>query len=115
MELRFRDGGDYIPGGNGGFDTVSGVEEVLQRALFKMTARRGKFPLLPRLGSRLYTLAQETRKNRQSAAEQYIAEALEDESELEIKNVLLSESGDKLDITVMLGYYGDVYPLSIEV
>ena len=48
--------GDYCPDGMGGFRQAWGGEEVLERVLFQLTARRGSFPLLPQVGSRLYLL-----------------------------------------------------------
>ena len=47
--------GDYAAKGNG-LAAVSGKEAVLQRALMKLTARRGQFPFLEDFGSRLWTL-----------------------------------------------------------
>ena len=51
--------GDYCPDGKGGFLQAAGGEEVLERVLFLLTARRGSFPLLPEVGSRLHLLARE--------------------------------------------------------
>ena len=51
--------GDYCPDGMGGFRQAWGGEEVLERVLFQLTARRGSFPLLPQVGSRLYLLGRE--------------------------------------------------------
>ena len=48
--------GDYIPDGLGGVVRCEGADALLERVLFRLTARRGQFPLLPRLGSRLYLL-----------------------------------------------------------
>lgn len=55
MELKLRNG-DYVPDGVGGLKRVEGREALLQRVLFKLTARRGAFPFLPELGSRLWQL-----------------------------------------------------------
>ena len=54
MELKLIDG-DYAADASGGLATVSGIEELAQRVLMKLTARRGSFPLMPDYGSRLYT------------------------------------------------------------
>ena len=51
--------GDYVPDGVGGFASASGAEAVLERVYFLLTARRGKFPLLPEVGSRLYRIFRE--------------------------------------------------------
>ena len=86
MDLMLRDG-DYVPDGRGGFCRVEGAQEVLQRALWKLSIRRGSFPLLPRLGSRLYLLPRERPSARPALARQYAAEALEDEEGLTVTGV----------------------------
>lgn len=75
MENRFTNG-DYVPDGFGGFERLQGAQAVLQRALFKLSCRRGSFPFLPELGSRLYLLGREKQSARNSCARQYAAEAL---------------------------------------
>ena len=45
MENLLRDG-DYVPNGFGGFTRLYGAQEVLAKALFKLTCRRGSFPFL---------------------------------------------------------------------
>ena len=54
-ELLLRDG-DYVPDGQGGLRRAEGTDGLLQRVLFQLSARRGSFPFLPELGSRLYAL-----------------------------------------------------------
>ena len=78
MEL-FLDRGDYLPDGKGGFVRATGGKELLQRVLFKLTARRGSFPLIPELGSRLYLLPREKKSRWAVLGGQYVAEALADE------------------------------------
>jgi hypothetical protein len=90
MEARFLDG-DYVPDGWGGFETVMDQAETVQRILFKLSARRGEFPLLPELGSRLWMLGQEKPSERATAAHQYIAEALADE-DLITESVTVTET-----------------------
>ena len=41
---------DYVPDGNGGVASGRGGEELLDEALFRLTARRGSFPFLPEIG-----------------------------------------------------------------
>ena len=60
--------GDYCPNGEGAFQQVSGAEELLERVLFKLSVRRGSFPLLPELGSRLYLLPREKPSAREALA-----------------------------------------------
>ena len=60
--------GDYVPDGLGGVERLSGADALLGRVLYRLTARRGQFPPLPELGSRLYLLGRETGANRLTAA-----------------------------------------------
>ena len=76
MNLILKDG-TYVPDGKGGFLTADGSRALLNDALFRLTCRRGAFPLLPDLGSRLYTLCREKPSARAMTARQYAAEALE--------------------------------------
>ena len=92
MELKVRDG-DYIPDGKGGFLRAEGSEELLQRVLWKLSIRRGSFPFLPQLGSRLYLLTREKPAAREALARQYVAEALADETDLTVTVVRLNGDG----------------------
>ena len=69
--------GTYLPDGAGGFLAAEGRQALLNEALFRLTCRRGAFPFLPALGSRLHTLCREKPSTRAMAARQYAAEALE--------------------------------------
>ncbi len=98
--------GDYVPDGKGGLAVLTGAEEVLQRALFRLTARRGALPFLPGLGSRLYLLPREKPSARQALAVQYAAEALGDEEGLRVTGAELRERADGLELTVYLDWQG---------
>ena len=89
MELMVRDG-DYLPDEAGGYRRAEGSQELLQRVLFKLTARREAFPLLPGLGSALYTLPREKLSDWESLARQYAAQALEDEAGLAVRSVTVT-------------------------
>ncbi|MEG1857487.1 MAG: hypothetical protein RR216_02010 [Pseudoflavonifractor sp.] len=93
MELMIKDG-DYVPDGNGGFRRAEGSDALLQRVLWKLTVKRGSFPFLPEMGSRLYLLPRERPGRRLTAARQYISEALADEIGLAVGEVRLEESED---------------------
>lgn len=97
MELMLRNG-DYVPDGNGGFLRAEGTDELLQRVLWKLTVRRGSFPFLPDLGSRLYLLPREKAGGRTALARQYVAEALAGEA-LEIDGVTLEGETLRVDLT----------------
>jgi len=90
MELQMRNG-DYISNCAGGLRKVSGSDALLQRVLFRLTARRGTFPFWEELGSRLWQLGQVPAAKRDSAAKQYVVEALAEETDLEVDSVVLSE------------------------
>ena len=98
--------GDYVPDGIGGLENVSGGEEVLARALFRLTARRGALPFLPGLGSRLYELGREKPSARQALAEQYVAEALGEE-DVSVQSVELQQQGEGGVLSVKLLWQGE--------
>lgn len=98
--------GDYVPDGMGGVVRCAGADALLERILYRLTARRGQFPLLPDLGSRLYLLAREPASQRLSAARQYAAEALEREA-VTLSDVALAPAGEgRIQITILLDYQG---------
>ena len=90
MELQMKNG-DYISNCAGGLRKVSGSEALLQRVLFRLTARRGMFPFWEKLGSRLWQLGQVPAAKRESAAKQYVVEALAEETDVVVDSVTLSE------------------------
>lgn len=118
MSLFLKDG-DYVPDGKGGFCGLSETEELLQRVLFRLMARRGGFPLLPKLGSRLYCLPREKSAKRAAQAKQYVEEALEEERNLNVLAVdFATETGvlvahlsfreERFSITVPMDLEGEV-------
>lgn len=114
MELRLRNG-DYVPDGVGGLLRVEGREALLQRVLFKLTVRRGSFPFLPELGSRLHQLGKISPAQRQAAAAQYAAEALEGEA-LTVESVELgSGTAGATALTVNCIWRGDPLPVTVEI
>lgn len=112
MELWIRDR-DYVPDGAGGLVRVSGREELLQRVLFQLSARRGGFSPLPAVGSRLHLLWREKPSNRTAAAKKYVAEALRGEKELTVTDVSVAQCGDVMNVTVALRYEGEELALTV--
>ena len=106
MELRLKDG-DYIPDGFGGQERAEGAQEVLERVLFRLKARRGAIPFLPDLGSELHLLFREKPSARLAAARQYVARALEAEGRVRVTDVALEEQQDGLLLTVSLLWQGE--------
>ena len=92
MELKLVNG-DYVPDGAGGMVRLFGAEEVLARAIFRLTARRGGLPFLPDLGSRLYQLGREKPSAREALALQYVTEALAQEKDLAVLRTALTQEG----------------------
>ena len=105
MAMRWVEG-DSVPNAWGGFETVSGGDALLQRIFFKLKARRGSFPLLPELGSRLYLLSRERPSGRRAAAEMYVREALSDERDLTLTGLTVTERGGELVLDMRFSYSG---------
>ena len=114
MEARIHNG-DYIPDGLGGVVRCQGADALLERALFRLTARRGGLPPLPQLGSRLYLLGREPAAQRLSAARQYAAEALAEEPVAVTDVTLAPEGQDRIRMTVLLEYQGTELAVSLTV
>ena len=115
MELKLQNG-DYVPNGAGGLERVTGQEELLQRVLFRLIARRGAFPFQETLGSRLWQLGRTGTATRQSAAEQYVAEALEEETGLRVDAVTLTEKGGGVtELTAEMTYEGQALSVTLEI
>lgn len=112
MELMMRNG-DYVAEGGSRLCRVSGQEALLQRVLFRLTARRGSFPFWETLGSRLWQLGQLPAAARQSAAKQYVTEALAEEKNLRVESVTLTERSGRATLLAELSREGE--PLSVRV
>lgn len=104
---------DYIPDGVGGFQQADSTEELRQNALFLLAAHRGGFPLLPELGSKLYTLYREKPSARKELAMAYAQEALEPLG-LTVTGVRLSGQ-DPITLELQLVYNGDNMNLEVKV
>lgn len=111
MELMVRDG-DYVSDGRGGFLRAAGGGELLQRVLWKLSIRRGAFPLLPELGSRLYLLQRERPSRRGALARQYVAEALAGERDLTVTDTVLEADGA---LRVFLDWKGEALDVTVAV
>lgn len=111
MSLSFQHG-DYVPDGRGGLRTVEGNEALLERVLWKLSVRRGSFPLLPRLGSRLHQLGRVRAAQREVVARQYVAEALYDEP-LQVTDVHLTQ-GERPHLTVTLEWQAQTLRVEME-
>lgn len=101
-ELKLRDG-DYVFNSAGLAERVKGKDALLQRVLFRLTARRGGFPFLEELGSTLYRLGGLPPSQRRGAALAAAAEALADEEGLTVEQAELD--GERL--TVRMRWQGE--------
>lgn len=105
MEFLLRDR-DYVMDESGGVKALRGGEEVLARVLFRLSARRGAFPLLPEVGSRLYLLRSAKPGAWESLARQYVAEALAEEESLAVTDVRVRTEGERLWVEAELIWDG---------
>jgi len=112
MELMMRNG-DYVAD-SGGLCRVSGQEALLQRVLFRLTARRGSFPFWETLGSRLWQLGQLPAAARQTAAKQYVTEALAEERDVRVESVTLTERSGRAALLAKLTREGEPFSVSVE-
>ena len=91
----------------GGLKEVSGGEAVLNEVLFRLTAKRGAFPLMPELGSRFFLLGREKPSARAEMAAQFASEALKELEDVEVTGVRLTQMGElRLRIAVDLKRQG---------
>ena len=115
MELELRDG-DYVVNG-GRARRTEGREALLQRVLFRLTARRGQFPFLPEMGSRLYQLCRDGKPSARSAlARQYTVQALESEEGLTVTDVQWTQlEGSRGHLQVYLEWQGEPLSVSLDI
>lgn len=106
--------GDFNPDGAGGFRQLEGNRALIQRILFRLTARRGALPFLPRLGSQLHTLSREKESARQVLCRQYVCQALEDE-DVTVTDVIYTESENLAQVKVCLEWQGEPLEVSTQI
>ena len=114
MALALRNG-DYVSDGAAGLCRAQGQAALLQRVLFRLSARRGSFPFQEDLGSRLWQLGQLPLAARQAAAQQYVAEALAQERDLSVERVTLLQNGDAASLTAELLYEGTSLTVTVDI
>lgn len=114
MELMIRER-DYVSDGAGGLARVSGGEETLLRALYKLSVPRGSFALAPEIGSRLHLLWREKPASRAAAAKQYIAEALAEETDMTVESASVREGNGVLEVETVLRCGGEETALHVTI
>jgi len=105
---------DYVSDGMGSVRSVGGAEAVLAEVLFRLTARKGAFPLMPEFGSSMYLLRREKPSARQVLARQYAAEALESLDSVSVTDAEVIDMGDHLKIRVELVWQGQALAVELE-
>lgn len=104
--------GDYVPDGQGSVLSARGGDAVISDVLFRLSARRGGFPLMPELGSRMHCLRWEKPSARTALARQYAVEALSGVDGVAVTDAVVSVAGDRLQVRVELLWQGQ--PLAVE-
>ena len=97
---------DYVADGNGGVAVVGDGEALLNEVLFRLAARRGSFPFLPELGSRMDRLRREKPSAWEALARQFAVEAL-DGLDVAVTDAEVRQERDALTVTVKLLWQGE--------
>ena len=93
---------DYAADGNGGVTVVRDGDALVNEVLFRLTARRGSFPFLPELGSRMGQLRREKPSAWETLARQFAAEALGGMDGVTVTGAAVRREQDALMVTVEL-------------
>ena len=97
---------DYADDGNGGVAVVQDGDELLSEVLFRLAVRRGSFPFLLDLGSRMHLLRRVKPSERESLALQYAVEALEDLPEVSVTGASVQQEDGAFWVSVELLWQG---------
>ncbi len=99
--------GDYVFKNTGNLIEISGKEEILQRAFFRLKAHYGEFELDRTLGSELHKLDLNTATNDRIFV--YVTEALMPIEEIEVDAVekTIDDNNGQIYITVYLKVSGE--------
>ncbi len=113
MSLLLKDR-DYVADGNGGVAVVRDGEALLNEVLFRLAARRGSFPFLPELGSRMERLRREKTSGREILAKQFAVEALDDMEDVTVTDTMVRQEGDRLWVSVSLLWQGEQLSVAVQ-
>ena len=113
MSLLLKDR-DYVADGNGGVTVVRDGEALLNEVLFRLTARRGSFPFLPKLGSRMHLLRREKPTVWEGLAKQFAVEALDGLADVTVTGAAVRQEGDALWVTVELLWQGTALSVTVQ-
>lgn len=95
--------------------SVTGGNALLGDILFRLSARRGSFTLMPELGSRMYLLCREKTSNREALARQYAVEALEELADVTVTDVTVTPVEEGLRVQVEVSWHGESLAVELEV
>ncbi|MFU0831860.1 MAG: Phage tail protein [Oscillospiraceae bacterium] len=104
--------GDFITDENGKPKTVTGAEELFQRAKIRLTVPIGSFALNPQLGSRLHTLTADT-PLRDEKALSMAQEALRNLPQLTVESAAFQE-GNPPKVIITLNYGGECRDVEVQ-
>ena len=93
MELKLTDG-KYVLGAEKAPVELDDAATLAQRVALRLRVRRGAFVPMPTFGSRLWQLGRVSRAGRETAAREFVLEALADETELTLETLTLTEGAD---------------------
>lgn len=113
MSLLLKDR-DYAADGNGGVAVVRDGEALVNEALFRLTARRGSFPFLPELGSRIYQLRREKPSAWDALARQFAVEALSGLDGVTVAGAAVRRERDVLAVSVELLWQEARLPVTVQ-
>ncbi len=113
MSLLLKDR-DYTADGNGGVAVVRDGEALVNEALFRLTARRGSFPFLPELGSRIYQLRREKPSAWDALARQFAVEALTGLDGVTVAGAAVRRERDVLAVSVELLWQEARLPVAVQ-
>lgn len=89
-------------------------EALLDEVLFRLTVRRGSFPFLPELGSRMYQLTREKPTAWESLAGQYAAEALAELPDLTVTGTRVNRTDSGVSVAVELLWSGRPMTVAVQ-
>jgi len=104
--------GDFIKDGNGRPKTITGAEELFQRAKIRLTIPLGSFACNPQLGSRLHTLTADM-PLREEKALSMAQEALRNLPQLTVEGAVFQEDTPP-KVIITLNYSGESRDVEVQ-
>lgn len=105
---------DYQPGVQGSIAHVTGDAQLLNEVLFRLSVRRGSFPMDRSLGSQMWRLRGAKPSEWPALARQYAVQALEALEDVAVTDAHVTDQGDQLLIRVDLERQGQQFSVELE-